>query len=391
MRIFRGSLAVFALVVGSLVVAAPAQAAPITFAYTVAASDPRTTNWPDIGRDCSQASSWTSISRSAVHEWAEVSVTGNYVINDLLLNGTDGRILILRGAYDPADVSNCVKEIDDSATVTLQAGVKYTMLLAGIDGTLGAFSYSVDGPGLFTTPAAQVASAVTVSASVASVTVGTAIDLSATVTSPSLGTDLSGTVEFFADGVGIDSAPVDPGTGLASLPSASLAAGTHVITARYSGNAATLGSSSPSLPVTVARSATSTTLTASSNPLEEGSETVLTASVTGWQPTGTVSLLADGALLGSVPLVGGVASLPVSSLAAGQHALTADYSGDANHLPSTTAAPLTLVVTSPAAAEPVARVLALSGSEGASLLAPLGGLAVAVGAILLLARRRVCG
>ncbi|KJY40531.1 hypothetical protein VR41_14920, partial [Streptomyces sp. NRRL B-1568] len=67
---------------------------------------------------------------------------------------------------------------------------------------------------------------------------------------------------------------------------------------------------------------------------------VLTATVTVTAPgvgtpTGTVSFFDGAALLGSAPLVGGVATLSDSTLSVGAHSLTATYSGDTNFAGST--------------------------------------------------------
>ncbi|KJY40556.1 hypothetical protein VR41_14890, partial [Streptomyces sp. NRRL B-1568] len=66
---------------------------------------------------------------------------------------------------------------------------------------------------------------------------------------------------------------------------------------------------------------------------------VLTATVTVTAPgvgtpTGTVSFFDGAALLGSAPLVGGVATLSVSTLSVGSHPLTAVYGGDTNFVSS---------------------------------------------------------
>ncbi|KJY40339.1 hypothetical protein VR41_15120, partial [Streptomyces sp. NRRL B-1568] len=51
--------------------------------------------------------------------------------------------------------------------------------------------------------------------------------------------------------------------------------------------------------------------------------------------TGTVSFFDGATLLGSAPLVGGVATLSVSTLSVGSHSLTATYNGDTNFAGST--------------------------------------------------------
>lgn len=80
----------------------------------------------------------------------------------------------------------------------------------------------------------------------------------------------------------------------------------------------------------------STALTTSANPSPSGSNLTITATVTaaGGTPTGTVTFFDGATNLGTVALSGGAASLVTSSLTVGLHTLTATYSGDATHLPS---------------------------------------------------------
>jgi plastocyanin len=69
-----------------------------------------------------------------------------------------------------------------------------------------------------------------------------------------------------------------------------------------------------------------------------------TVSVTGANPTGTVTLKSGSTTLGTKALTGGSATLPVSFTAAGTYAVTATYSGDSNNLTSTSA-PVSVTVT----------------------------------------------
>jgi hypothetical protein len=62
---------------------------------------------------------------------------------------------------------------------------------------------------------------------------------------------------------------------------------------------------------------------------------VLTAAVTPSTATGTVTFGDSGATFGTASLAGGVATLDVATLSAGQHSLTAVYGGDANDMGST--------------------------------------------------------
>lgn len=63
-----------------------------------------------------------------------------------------------------------------------------------------------------------------------------------------------------------------------------------------------------------------------------------TVSPTGGAPTGTVTFLDGTTALGTGSLINGVASMTTSTLTAGQHSITAVYSGDANFTTATTSA-----------------------------------------------------
>lgn len=81
---------------------------------------------------------------------------------------------------------------------------------------------------------------------------------------------------------------------------------------------------------------TTTTLTTSPAPSELSKATTLKAVVAGGvTPTGTVEFRDGATLLGSAALSGGIAQLKVSSLAVGNHTLSAAYLGDDTHDVST--------------------------------------------------------
>ncbi len=84
--------------------------------------------------------------------------------------------------------------------------------------------------------------------------------------------------------------------------------------------------------------ASTTTVSTASAPTTAGDEVVLSAGVTGDQstPTGTVQFFQDGVALGApVELSGAMAELTTTSLAIGDDAITARYSGDSTYSAST--------------------------------------------------------
>jgi hypothetical protein len=105
---------------------------------------------------------------------------------------------------------------------------------------------------------------------------------------------------------------------------------------------------------------TSTTLSSSENPAAAGDNISLTAKVSTSTATGSVTFFDGTVTIGSATLgnaAGGIVSVSVSSLAVGTHSLTAAYSGDGTHSPSTSAV-LTEVVQSK-----VATTVTLSSSS----------------------------
>jgi len=131
--------------------------------------------------------------------------------------------------------------------------------------------------------------------------------------------------------------------GSASVSISTLAAGTHSLTAVYSGSATLAASTSAVVTQIVnapAVAATSTSLTSTPNPSTVGQAVTLSSTVTSAAgvPTGTVTFRDGATSLGVVTLVNGSASLTIGTpltLAAGTHLLTAVYSGSATFAGST--------------------------------------------------------
>ena len=215
---------------------------------------------------------------------------------------------------------------------------------------------------LYSTPlAGRAATTIGLNASNGSAPYGTMLTFTATVTSP-WGTP-SGTVQFLADG-----APMgDPASligGVASIVSASLSAGSHQITAHYSGDLDYNGAET-ALPLIqmISRAVTAVALSASQRATPYGTMVTFTATVTsgGGTPTGTVQFQVDGIDYGDlVPLVGGAAGISTASLSAGSHPITAKYGGDLNFNGAETALPLIQMISRAVTA------VALSASQRAT-------------------------
>jgi hypothetical protein len=180
----------------------------------------------------------------------------------------------------------------------------------------------------------SVGTATSVSSSLNPSAFGQSVMFTATVSAPS-GTP-TGTVTFFDGTTALGSSGLNP-SGVASLSTSTLSAGTHSITAQYGGDGTYTASTSGALSQTVNKANTTTTLTSSQNPSSKGQSVTFTATVAPSTVTGTVQFFDGSTSLGIVALNGGTASLTTSSLSPGSHSISAQYSGDGNDGGSTSA------------------------------------------------------
>jgi hypothetical protein len=230
---------------------------------------------------------------------------------------------------------------------------------------------------------------------------GDPVTFTATVTDDG-GAVTDGTVTFTDGAVTLAANVALDGSGQATLTTSALTAGTHAITADYSGTAA-LGASSDTVSQVVDLPATVLDLVSNPNPSVAGELVTFTATVTsGGSPvsTGTVTFADGAATLGVVSVDGsGQATLATNALASGGHTITATYSGTATLgesldtldqvVGSTSTTIGTTVTTSPSVVDSVESDgdLPLTGIAAGQLM--LSGLAtVLVGAILLITSRR---
>jgi Bacterial Ig-like domain (group 3)/FG-GAP-like repeat len=174
-------------------------------------------------------------------------------------------------------------------------------------------------------------------------TTGASVTFTATVTSATAGT-ITGTATFFDGVTSLGTGTVGAG-GVATLMTSSLAAGSHMITAQYGGDANFATSTSPLLTQVVngvAKASTTTAVASSLNPSTSGANVTFTATVTSATAgtiTGTVTFLDGATSIGTGTVgAGGVATFMTASLAAGSHSITAQYGGDSNFATSTSPA-----------------------------------------------------
>ncbi|HUO74957.1 MAG TPA: Ig-like domain repeat protein, partial [Solirubrobacteraceae bacterium] len=188
---------------------------------------------------------------------------------------------------------------------------------------------------------------------------GQAVTLTATIApSPGGSGTPTGTVAFYDNGsqIGTGTVSTTGGVTTAQFTTSSLAAGSHPMTASYSGDD-NYGHSSTAaaLGLQVNRVSTTTSLQSSANPSTAGHTVTFTATIAhaagaGTDPTGTVTFYDNGRQIGAGPVssAGAVttAQLATSALAEGSHAVTASYPGDGNYAASASTPALNQVVQS---------------------------------------------
>ncbi|HEY6946509.1 MAG TPA: Ig-like domain repeat protein [Candidatus Acidoferrum sp.] len=189
----------------------------------------------------------------------------------------------------------------------------------------------------------QLTTTTTLASSVNPALAGQAVTFTATVQAGA-GNSPVGAVTFLDGSTTLGSTAVINNS--AQLTIATLAPGSHSITAAYGGSTDFAASTSSALTETVNQSSTTTTLVSNLNPATFGQgvpfiATVQTAS--GGAATGTVTFYDGGATLGTASVVNNnsqhnVAQLMFTGFLGGPHTITAAYSGDANYTASTSGA-----------------------------------------------------
>jgi autotransporter-associated beta strand protein len=235
-----------------------------------------------------------------------------------------------------------VLEIIDNQTASPILGT-----FAGLDEgaviTAGGSSFVISyvgGDGNDVTLSVVVPTTTVVTSSLNPTAFGQAVTFTATVT-PSMSSP-GGTVAFF-DGATLLGTSIVVDAGVATLATSTLTAGTHAITAVFTGAGAYSGSTSPAFVQVVNRAVAGVGLVSSLNPIAFGQSVTFTATVTpqfgGVVPTGTVRFLDGATPLGDATLDGaGVATFSGGILSAASHAITAQYLGDGSFSGGTWAA-----------------------------------------------------
>jgi hypothetical protein len=202
----------------------------------------------------------------------------------------------------------------------------------------------------------KTATTTTLTSSANPATTGESVTFTATVAGTTTDTPVpTGSVSFLDSTTALGSGNLNS-AGQATYTTSSLNQGSHSITAVYSSDSNYAASTSSLLTEVVNApplAATITTLTSSANPAITGQSILFSAAVAGTvsnvpNPTGTVTFFDGSNILASEMLSSSAsATFSTSSLTQGTHQITAQYSGDANYLASTSTT-LSQVVNVPA-------------------------------------------
>jgi predicted secreted protein len=167
---------------------------------------------------------------------------------------------------------------------------------------------------------------------------GQKVTFVATVTSAGEGQPTPiGTVSFVEGSSTLGVVNLSKGVG--KLSTTTLGAGEHPVVAEYGGDSHHSAANSAPLVQVVTKATTELTLSSSLNPAAYGGSATLKAHIAAvapgaGTPAGTVTFLEGEAILETVQMSGGNATLKLKALAPGTHKITASYSGDANDEPS---------------------------------------------------------
>ena len=169
----------------------------------------------------------------------------------------------------------------------------------------------------------MVATSTSLAVSPSPATTGAAVTLTATIAPVA-----AGSVQFTDGGGALGAAVAVSGSGVASMTSSTLAAGSHSLQANFTPTTPASYSASSSAVTTlqVSPAVTSTALAAAPVTSRVGDTVVFTVTLTPSGAVGAVQLIADAVAVGPVTAVsGGTASVSLSTLTVGPHNVTAVF------------------------------------------------------------------
>lgn len=191
--------------------------------------------------------------------------------------------------------------------------------------------------------------ALTLAGPTTAIDAGTVLSVSTTLSSNGVAPTGSLTLR---DGNSVIATQSVSATGSFLFSTSSLSIGAHTLTTAYAGDSDNAPAVSPAISVIIQQAPTTTALASTANPSIVGQSITLSASVASDSPNigGSINFMDGTTTLGSVPLLGGSASITASSLVFGTHNLTAIYSGDTNHATSSSATIAEQIVQAPTVA-----------------------------------------
>jgi Bacterial Ig-like domain (group 3) len=154
------------------------------------------------------------------------------------------------------------------------------------------------------------------------------------------GSPLTGTITFYDNSSAICVISTEANASCPASAGENFTAGTHIVTAVYSGDAEHSASTSNAATITVLQDSTITSISSTSNSATYGQNVTFTATVQGAHktPSGQVRFLDGTNILGVGTLSSdGAATLSISTLSPGTHAITAAYEATPNSASSTSA------------------------------------------------------
>lgn len=158
------------------------------------------------------------------------------------------------------------------------------------------------------------------------------IPLEVTITS-SAGEPVSGgSITFAGPGSGASTNPLSVTAVISGSTASTTVTANNIVGGPYNVTASTKGTNSINFSLTNTKVTPSVTIASSANPSLFGQTVTFTVIVTSnaGTPTGNLTFVVDGTLQSPVALTDGQATFSTSSLAVGNHTISANYSGDAS-------------------------------------------------------------
>ncbi len=282
-----------------------------------------------------QMASTTTVVTSALNPaFINQTVTYTATITSQYLGIVSGSVIFHSGAASLGTVTLVNGQASVSASSSTSGSLSITASYIGDVNNTGSTSQAL------TEVVNKNPSSTTVAPSLNPSSFKQVVVFTATVTS---GGSPTGTITFQSDTATLGTVALTGNT--ASLSTSALAAGVHLITAVYNGDATFIGSSSPALNQVVSKALTLESFQTLQNPSALGQAVTFKATVTSvGVPTGTVTFMNGGTTLASFALGQGVVTFSTAKLPVGSNTITANYGGAANY--STSSASLTQVVKS---------------------------------------------